>query len=299
MNKVNDAADKQKLMESQDSLFENMTLKTFNAAIKPKVDGSWNLHKLLPRDLEFFILLSSACGITGVRGQANYASGNTYQDALARHRIRNGQKAVSIDLGMIVSSGYVADRPQVLEGMKRLGYPPLHEAELLSLLEYHCDPALPLLSPLKCQVIIGLETPASLRAQNIEEVYWMNRSQFRAMHQMDSTSNTARGDAEDTTENTVLLSGAKSVADAAKIISESLVKKLSRILSMPQEDIDSSRPMHVVGVDSLVAVEVRNWFGKELNTEIMIFEILGNNSIFDLSLGVARRSGVNFPENSA
>ena len=60
-----------------------MSLEDFQIAVKPKVQGSWNLHTLLPSDLDFFVLLSSGAGVTGNRGQANYCMGNTYQDALA------------------------------------------------------------------------------------------------------------------------------------------------------------------------------------------------------------------------
>ena len=50
-------------------------------AIRPKVNGSWNLHQYLPKDLDFFVMLSSSAGIAGARGQGNYAAG-VYNDSL-------------------------------------------------------------------------------------------------------------------------------------------------------------------------------------------------------------------------
>ena len=44
------------------------------------------------------------------------------------------------------------------------------------------------------------------------------------------------------------------------------------------------------GVDSLVAVELRNWFAREVSAEVAIFEILGEPSISSLAVAVARRS---------
>lgn len=79
-----------------------MSLDAFNVAIKPKVHGSWNLHNLLPQNLDFFIPLSSLSGACGFGSQANYDSGNTYQDALTRYRVIKGEKAVSLDLGVIL-----------------------------------------------------------------------------------------------------------------------------------------------------------------------------------------------------
>ncbi|KAK3940964.1 polyketide synthase [Diplogelasinospora grovesii] len=49
----------------QDAMFENITLDQWDAAIKAKVYTAWNLHSLLLKDLDFFILLSSLAGIVG------------------------------------------------------------------------------------------------------------------------------------------------------------------------------------------------------------------------------------------
>jgi hypothetical protein len=49
----------------QDVMLENMSHEEFQLAIRPKIQGSWNLHELLPRDLEHFIMLSSATGVLG------------------------------------------------------------------------------------------------------------------------------------------------------------------------------------------------------------------------------------------
>jgi hypothetical protein len=82
-----------------------MTYDDWVAATRPKIQGSQNLHELMPQDLDFFVLLSSSAGVIGARGQANYAVGNTFQDALAAHRRSKGLKAVSLDLGLILGAG--------------------------------------------------------------------------------------------------------------------------------------------------------------------------------------------------
>lgn len=61
-----------------DCTFENLSFDNFIAAVEPKVKGSWNLHTLLPRGIDFLILLSSVTGVFGGRCQANYACGDTY-----------------------------------------------------------------------------------------------------------------------------------------------------------------------------------------------------------------------------
>ena len=276
---------------TQDSLFEDMPFANFSAAIAPKVPGSWNLHTHLPDNLTFFILLSSVSGIIGATGQSNYAAGNTYQDALARHRVTLGQRAASIDLGLLVYTGYVSKNPKAREVVERMGFPPIDEDEFLALLEVLCDPSLGLLSPMASQILLGLQTPANLRSWGIEEPAWMRKPQFKPLYLMDSPSNVTASAADDTTKPSILLPAAESTVQAAEIISEALIAKLSKVLSVPAEDIDINKPMHVLGVDSLVAVEVRNWFAKDVGAEVKVFEILGNGSIFDMSLKVAREGG--------
>lgn len=82
-----------------------MTYEDWVAATRPKMQGSWNLHELLPKDLDFFVLLSSSAGVIGARGQANYNAGNGFQDALAQHRQSRGLAAVALDLGPILGAG--------------------------------------------------------------------------------------------------------------------------------------------------------------------------------------------------
>ena len=60
-----------------------MTHEQYVSAVRPKVQGSWNLHEYLPKDMDFFVLLSSSAGIAGSRGQGNYAAGTRYQSSLS------------------------------------------------------------------------------------------------------------------------------------------------------------------------------------------------------------------------
>lgn len=87
-----------------------------------------------------------------------------------------------------------------------------------------------------------------------------------------------------------LFRAASSLAEVGNLICDAVVKKLSRTLGTPQEDIDTTRPMHYYGVDSLIAVELRNWFGKDMSADVAIFDILSGASISTVSLIVAGRS---------
>jgi len=137
-------------------------------------------------------------GILGSPAQANYAAGNTFQDALACQRVPQGEKAASIDLGLVTYSGYVADHPEAREARERSGLLPITERELLSLLDFLCDPSLEVLSPMKFQIIFGLHTPADLRARGI---LWREKRQFRLLYLMDNRRTTTTSIVEESVQN--------------------------------------------------------------------------------------------------
>ncbi|KAJ8106568.1 hypothetical protein ONZ43_g7025 [Nemania bipapillata] len=89
----------QSAMVLEDSIFDNMSYTQWCRAIEPKTRGSRNLlANLWPGDKPFFILLSSITGVIGNTAQANYAAGNTFEDALAHHaRTHLGINATSLD----------------------------------------------------------------------------------------------------------------------------------------------------------------------------------------------------------
>lgn len=115
-----------------------MTRQQFFDATRPKVQGSWYLHQHLPRDMDFFILLSSSVGIAGSRGQGNYSAGNTYEDALAHHRRGLGLPACSIDLGMVLGVGFLAEEStenRVHDNVKSWNFLGIREREFLGVMD--------------------------------------------------------------------------------------------------------------------------------------------------------------------
>ncbi len=96
----------------------------FTKVMAPKVEGSWNLHRLT-RDLplDFFVFFSSSASLLGSPGQGNYAAANTFMDALAHHRQAQGLPALSInwgpwsEAGMAASVGGAVQRRWALQGV--------------------------------------------------------------------------------------------------------------------------------------------------------------------------------------
>lgn len=281
---------------AQDTLFENMTLSDYEAAVRPKVQGSWNLHKLLPANLDFFVMLSSISGFGGNATQANYAAGGTFQDALARHRAKASQVAVSLDLGMIKGVGVLAgpEGKNTVTRLERIGLRALDEDEVLRLMKTAIRPDRNGVD--NSQIITGIP-PAWVRPENDSNqamqstaAFWIRDPRFSSLETA-SHDHSQRSDAS--ASLTDMLSDASvSNKDAAAALSVSLVSKLASMFVVAETDIDIASPLARLGVDSLIAVELRNWVSAAVQADCSVFDIMQASSIAVLAEKLVEKSSL-------
>ncbi|RAK95751.1 type I polyketide synthase [Aspergillus ibericus CBS 121593] len=254
--------------------FETLTYESWKSTTTPKAQGSWNLHELLPRGMDFFVLMSSVSGIFGAISDSGYAAGNTFKDGLARYRIGLGEKAVSLDLGLILTAGYFKDNPESRDHfLANNVLDEVTESELHAVLDTYCDPSRDEISMLESQVVVGI-TP-TMREKGMHKADWLDRPLFQHL----SLVNGAESGKSDDSNLAALFAGAASTTEAAEIAMRATREKLSVMMSTPVDEIDTDKPIHQYGVDSLAAVELRNWFARELRADLAMFDILGGASI--------------------
>ncbi|MFE7884669.1 type I polyketide synthase [Streptomyces sp. NPDC057411] len=144
-----------------------LTPERVRAVMAPKADAAWHLHELTrDRDLAAFVLFSSAAGLLGAPGQANYAAANGFLDALAVHRHRLGLPALSLAWGLWEgTSGMVAGVDDATRRrMARLGMRPIPAAEGLALLDAALTGDVPVAAPLHLDPRRSAADPAAVPA---------------------------------------------------------------------------------------------------------------------------------------
>ena len=260
-----------------------MSLQDYNDVMRPKIDGIWNLHNRLPKsDLEFFIMLSSLVGGIGDPSQAAYAAASVFQDAFAEYRNRQGLPAVALDLGKVADIGIAAENVAARRALKNVWSRDLHEDEVMDMIKSAIT------TPLRngsSSRIIGLKA-WSPKADPVFQAPIFSHFRRRAI---------GRSPTSDIEGSTIphireTLRRVKSLEEATDKVCDELISKLSSLLMIPVEDVSPSKSMLEHGMDSLVAVEMRNWLLRELDSAIPILELMANVSLSQLSAKVAKNS---------
>ncbi|KAI1820657.1 hypothetical protein F4861DRAFT_50798 [Xylaria intraflava] len=272
-------------MNVKDSMFETMPLDAWKGAIRPKFSVTTNLHNQLPKDLDFFITVSSAAGQVGSIAQSNYNAGNVYQDAIMHHRRTLGLAGTSIDLGWMGDIGFVSEQGKVPE-IVACGAPQIGSAQLWAILEEA------MAGEIRNQPILGLASGGLVKANGFDEPYWFADARFGPLRAFDSATLNAKSNKTSgtTIDLAAVLGAAKNMGDATKIVCQGLMIKLAKGLMMELEDLDPARPINTYGVDSLIAVDIRAWALKDLQSVVHVSEILKNQPMINLAEHIASKS---------
>jgi natural product biosynthesis luciferase-like monooxygenase protein len=247
--------------------------------LRPKMRGSWLLHRLTAGwDLDFFILFSAMPALFGWLGQgaANYAAANAFLDALAAHRRAAGQAALSIGWGPWGETGLARRTDGGLERLASQGVGALSTAE-------GCD-ALDLLlgSDRPHVAVAAIDWPQVLRVAPT-----LRRSpllqELIARHPewaTDVRSSIIRDE----------LLGLPAAAREARL-SAYVLDKVADVLQIPPPRLDLDRPLSDVGLDSLMAIELKNRLEGELGVHVSMVTFLEGPSIRQLAAEVTRELG--------
>lgn len=262
-----------------------MTWDQWQAVVAPKVSGAWNFHHALQNTpLDFFIALSSAAGAVGNRGQAAYAAANCFLNAFVQYRLKLGLPASSIDLTAVSNVGYLVENAErQAQVAENLGSETISEAEVLALIAAAICGRMQRNCNNHC--ITGLKI-----GPDTQELFWVDDAKFKHLKAAAETAQERLSSAAPTISLSNALKSAKSYEQAAQLVCEGLLTKVSAVLMVPREEMDASKPIVVYGLDSLVAIEIRNWITRELDASLQVLELLTSSSIAALADLILKKS---------
>ncbi|CAD6449305.1 eb0964f1-27a5-46b6-9504-99d5323d2a22 [Sclerotinia trifoliorum] len=270
----------------RDRPFETMTLDDYHTALHAKLNGTWNLHHVSQKQkepLEFFTLLSSISGVVGNKGQANYAAGNTFLDAFAQYRESLGLRANSVDLGLIEDVGYVAEQDGLEARFDKRQWTPVTENTLRKILSYSIlqqDEKTRINASSHTQLIAGIGFPLPEDSDLVHE----GRFGYLFQRGADGAGNRDRPTSQDDETIEAFRMMRKLGADKVSLTKtcvEVIAVQFTKILRLESE-METAKPLLSYGLDSLAAVELRNWIRIELGAELTTLDITNATSLITL-----------------
>ena len=261
-----------------------MSYEQYNTVIESKVRGAWNFHNALKfQPLDFFVAISSAAGAVGNRGQAAYSAANTFLNAFVQHRIKLGLPASSIDLTAVSDAGYLAENAEAAAEVSRnLGSDTICEAEVLALLGAAIDGRLA--QSCSSHTITGMRITSP-------PPFWTNDAKFKRLR---AAAEAASGDSSDSNNTSIsfnaALKASGSLEEAQDVVCKGLLSKLPSVLMLEAEDMDVSKSLSNYALDSLVAIEVRNYITREFEANLQVLELLSSGSIESLAKTICAKS---------
>lgn len=228
-------------------ILSSLTPQKCATTFAPKVDGLWNLHQLTKNmDLDLFMMFSSISGVMGLPGLGNYAAANSFSDVLAYLRRAQGLPATSVAYGTWGGDGMATTLVSTTRAhLSQLGLGFLAPEAGLKLFEQAVHHGR------------ALTVAADLDLQRLKAYYEEQGGVPPFLHSMLGQTKV------------------KKPVDGVVNLRDMLVKAApeqhgSIVLRMVQatvasalgytrmDDVDASRPLQELGIDSLTAILMRN-----------------------------------------
>ncbi|MEI5527872.1 amino acid adenylation domain-containing protein [Streptomyces brasiliscabiei] len=251
----------------RDTLVGDLDRDSFDAVYEPKVLGALALHRQLAAEpLDHFVLFASIASLLTTAGQTNYAAGNAFLDALAHHRRALGLPALSIDwgpwaTGMIEELGLI-DHYRNSRGMSSLA---------------------PVTGMAVLERVLGQDRAQLLIATVVDWPVFLSWYPAPPPLVADLAANAREAVPE--TERTGLLETLRTAGEAERrtLLTEVFTTLVATVLRVPAEQVDPDAGLGGLGLDSLLAMELRARLTTELGTTLPLVALLSDTPVTELT----------------
>ena len=253
-----------------DGVILQQTWQRFSRVMAPKVMGSWHLHtQTKNKPLDFFVMFSSAASLLGSPGQSNHASANAFLDALAYHRKANGLPGLSINWGAWSEIG--AARGQVGERVKMKGMETIAPQEGIRLLE---------------QLVCGSQAQVGV----VPIVWPVFIQQFQTgmdpplMVELASRETEMRGGPTAAKPGNLSDQWAAAVPEERHACLIAYIRtQVAKVMGLGSTQLNVDQPLNTMGLDSLMAVELRNRIKIDSALDVPLVKFMEDFSISSLA----------------
>ncbi|KAK8068274.1 Compactin diketide synthase [Apiospora saccharicola] len=272
----------------RDAMLVNATYDDWVGITRPKIQGAWNMHHAFP-DLDFFVALASLDGVLGNVGQTIYSGTSTFLEAFVEYRLSLGQPAASITLPVITETGVAAASKlsETIHNQLALTFdvPQVHTMVKAAIV----GGSLPSASGLfgrNGRSFSFFQDAVSAETEPLDwERYWSCAAVRRPVigetagggEQASSSVKTGPRDAN---------SGEK---DSPASAMERLGDKISAVTMIERHEITPERGLAEYGLDSLVAVDLRNWIRRSFGVDLPLNAIVEASNLRSLTEEVVSR----------
>jgi 3-oxoacyl-(acyl-carrier-protein) synthase/acyl carrier protein len=244
-------------------LLQELELSQLEAVLRPKVVGGWLLHQLTQKlELDFFVNFSSIASVWGSKGQAHYAAANHFLDGLTYYRRSLGTPSYSINWGPWSGGGMAT--VEAMDWLNKTGVKPLESEKAIVALE---------------KVLVS-NSPQTVVAD-------MNWRLFKKLYELEGKRSLLSEipldleatDGEGTEEQerqkqkvkTELLAKLEAASNEKRqeILMGHIREQVAQVLGLSSSKLPEVNAGFVeMGMDSLMAVELRNQLQKSLNCSV-------------------------------
>jgi hypothetical protein len=238
-----------------------------------KVTGAWNLHRLtLGVPLDFFVCFSSISAVLGSAGQANYGSANAGLDALAHYRRRLGLPALSINWGPWADVGMAVGHTDRLETWYQQIAPPQGVRILEQLIQQD-----------RTQLsVVGLDVKRKTESMSGNKTLFLSEL-LTVSTPVTSAPSLQPVERHDEKKSIRALISAADVPTKRRLLQDYLTEQISKILQVSPSELNVNRALSSVGIDSLMALEMRNRIESDLPVRVQISSLLEGLTADDLA----------------
>lgn len=259
-------------MVMDDGILLQLNQERFRKVMAPKVEGAWNLHvETLNKPLDYFVLFSSVSSLVGNQGQGNYVAANAFLDAFAYYRRSQGLPAVTINWGQLAQVGYAARHREISELLTRRGVEGFSPKQAMEALD---------------RILQGKHIQLGvIRADWSKLAKFSSKPPDPRLLPLIADYLVDQPEAAEKIPARERLLNAKPEERLA-IVENYIRDQVARVLGTSAAKLDTRQALNEVGLDSLMAVELKNRIESDLEISLPTGKIVQGPSIESFSTTV-------------